>query len=468
LPARSFDRDKAVRDITEVERALREGYPPPGGTAHGSHQKNSLRVASDRIGDAPEALRRRVGTPEIPGSYWRNYALKVDWSLYAPPAQAPVIEPVPKVEKEPEAPADPIQSRRDKDEIARLKAALADAERKTAEAQDHAAALLDLTTEPLRPRLVIPSKNDPAVGGRTVILHLSDVHYGEVVSLEEMDGVNRYDATVSRVRLGRFFDKAASLMTDYWYGDAPDEIILCLGGDLISGNLHPELAETNDPAIPFTVREVGENIAGGLALLRERVKVPMRVYSVPGNHGRSTQKPQSKGRARSSWDLLATDFVEASLRGAGIRDVPFYRTQSTDAYFSTYGWHWLLTHGDTMGGRGGGTGFIGAMASIIKGHRKLVDTSWRSGRPVHFVLTAHYHTSCETPFGWGNGSVIGYSEFPRDNRMDPEGSRQNMLVVHPRHGVIARHPLYLGVESEGSHYAGPASIIRPVFDGEAA
>jgi hypothetical protein len=131
------------------------------------------------------------------------------------------------------------------------------------------------------------------------------------------------------------------------------------------------------------VREVGEHIAGGIIMLRNEVKRPIRVYSVPGNHGRMTIKPQSKGRSAGSLDLLAMDFAEATTRGARLKDVTFYKAISPDCYFSTYGWHWLLTHGDAMGGRGGGTGFIGPMATIIKGHRKLVDTSWRSARPVH-------------------------------------------------------------------------------------
>jgi hypothetical protein len=212
------------------------------------------------------------------------------------------------------------------------------------------------------------------------------------------------------------------------------------------------------------VREVAEHIAGGLILLRNEVKRPIRVKSVPGNHGRSTDKPQSKRRSASSWDLLATDFCEAILSGnKSTKDVTFYRAQSPDAYFSIYNWHWLLTHGDAAGFRGGGQGYIGPVGTIIKAHRKLVDVSWRSAKPVHYVLTGHWHTTCKTTFGWGNGSVIGYGEFARDLRADPEVARQNMLIVHPQHGVIADQPIYLGTPEEGSLYAGPASVVRPAI-----
>lgn len=462
MPAWSIDEVDALREIAEVENALFDGYPID--PYQGSHQKGCIRIAAERLRINDQALRRRVGSRNSPGAITIRYGFQVDWSMYrAPPEPPPVL--LPPKDDSPAQSADAVEWRRLKDEVARLRAAEQILLRRVADAEDIRAGVLGLTEQPLIPRVILPSR-DGISGGRTVILHLSDVHYGEVVRLDEMDGLNRYDAAVARARLDRFFARATELMTRHWKGEPPDEIVLCLGGDLISGNIHPELERTNLPAVPATVKEVGEHIAGGIVLMRKSVKRPIRVMSVPGNHGRMTMKPQSKGRSAGSLDLLATDFCEAVVRGARVDDVTFYKATSPDLYFSTYSWSWCLTHGDAMGGRGGGTGFIGPLANITKGHRKLVDTSWRSGRPVHFVLTAHYHTTCKTTFGWGNGAVVGYGEYARDLRADPEVARQNMLIVHPHHGVIVDQPIYLGVPDEGSLYAGPASIVRPQW-GEA-
>lgn len=386
-------------------------------------------------------------------SRWRDMAVRKG---FLGPRPDPVLNNVPPEER------DHVEDRRGRDELSRLRTANADLARRAAEAEDIRASVLGLTSDPLKPRIVAHQPGT-GKGGRSVILHLSDVHYGESVFLDQMDGLNKYDAAIAKARLGRFFNKAASLCTEHWSGAPPEEIVLCLGGDLISGNIHAELAETNAPAVPATVREVAELIAGGILTLRQRVGCPVRVYSVPGNHGRLTIKPQSKGRAAMSLDLLATDFAEACVRGAGISDVTFYRTESPDAYFSTYCFSWLLTHGDAMGAKGG-TGFIGASATIVRGHRKLIDTSWRSGRPIYRVLTGHFHNTLRSPFGYGNGSVVGFGEYARDLRADPEASCQNMLVVHEQHGVISHQELHLGHPSEGSLYAGPAVVSRPYAD----
>lgn len=368
--------------------------------------------------------------------------------------------------REKEEAEDPVLTRRLRDEVRQLRAGAARLERRAAASEEWRASILDLAREPLRPQLDPVPQRSAEGGERIVLLHLTDVHYGESVDAAEMDGVNAYSAAIARKRLARFFDKSAELSTEHWTGPPPRKIVLCLGGDLLSGNIHAELAETNLPAVPATVREMGEIIAGGLQLLRRRVKCPIDVYSVPGNHSRLTLKPQSKGRAAMNLDLLVADFAEAALRGARISGVTFHATASPDAYFSTFAFNWLLNHGDTMGSKGG-QGYIGPAATIVRGHRKLIDTAWRSGRAVHYVLTGHLHTTLRTSFGWSGGSVVGYSQYARDLRADPEGARQNMLVIHERHGVINHLELHLGAPGEGSHYAGPATVMRH-FAGEEA
>lgn len=452
-PTKDLRLEQAKREIAAVNKALKLGHPP---TSSSRYAQSAPRVACEALKQPRQSFTHRVGSPKAPGMWHRAYGLAPDWALYVPPVpEAPSIVPS-------EAPEDPVTSRRMSDENKRLRNAVADLERRIGDAQDYRSSILGLAKEPLKPKFVYPTGLPSQITGRTVILHISDVHYGETVNIDEMDGANKYDASIARARLGRLFAKGADLMTEFWKGEPPDEIIVALGGDLISGDIHLELMNTNEPAVPATVREVGERIAGGILLLRQKVGVPIRVLSVPGNHGRLSLKPQSKRRAANSLDLLATDFAEAALRGSD-KGITFYQTASPDAYFSAYGFHFCLTHGDAMGSKGG-QGYIGPGATIIRGHRKLIDTSWRSGRPVHYVLTGHLHTTLRTPFGYANGSVVGYSEYARDLRADPEAARQNMLVVHKTHGVINHQELHLGVPSEGTLYAGPSSIIRPTYE----
>ena len=449
-----LSRELAVRTVTCVESVIADGYawpPVPGG-----HEKSAFVETAHRLKLAPETLRNRLRRA------YELYSLAPNGQPMNPRKERGERKAKPgKPEAVPEAPADPVQLRRLKDELARLKGENTTLVQRAMQGEDWRESILGLTREPLKPRLSLPRPGEGGKGGRTIVAHLSDVHRGECVSLVEMDGFNAYSSEISRARLGRFFARIARLATDHWTGPPPDEIVLCFGGDMLSGNIHAELMETNDAAIPRAVRELAEDLAGGIVLLNHKVGVPIRILTVPGNHSRLTLKSQAKRRAAHNLDMLVSDFVEAAVRGArlGPDAVAFFGTESPDAYFSTYRWNWILTHGDAMG-VGGGKGYIGPIAPITKGHRLLKDTSFKAGKVVHYVLTGHYHTTARTSFGWANGSVVGYGEYARDLRADPEPAKQNMLVVHERHGVISHQEIYLGVPEEGSLYAGPASLVR--------
>jgi hypothetical protein len=360
--------------------------------------------------------------------------------------------------------SDPIKLRKANDENERLRGALRAAERRTHAAEDVRANLLGITSDPLRPIFVRPAKPSSAKNRQAVILDVSDVHFGEVVEKREVSGANSYSPVIAERRIARLFDTAALLTTKAWpRGDEkPSKIVVCLSGDMISGSIHEELSETNVGTAYEQMRQCAMILAGGIEHLHKKVglDVPIEIISVDGNHGRDTMKPRQKKAHLHSWDRLVADFVEAAL--SRYENVRVYQADGFDAYFDVVGFPFLVTHGDRMGS-GGGTGFIGPMASITKGHRKIVDTELRQRRPVYKVLTHHFHTTGATPFGFANGSVVGYGEYAKSFRGDPEPAQQNYLVVHERLGILRWHPIVLGTPDEGTIYDGSRNLILPTY-----
>ncbi len=366
--------------------------------------------------------------------------------------------------------SDPIKLRAANDENARLRAALKEAERRTAEAENHREHVLALAPEPakLQPKFLRTSVGK-GHGRQAVVLHLSDLHVGETVNREEVANVNSYDLAIARKRIGRLFETAAILTTSAWPASdgAPERVNVLLGGDLISGHgLHPEHAETDAGTAFEQVKFAAEYISAGILrlnlALKERFRKPVEIHviSVVGNHGRSTfGKPRTKLVSLQSYDTLVADFVEAALKH--VPTIRHFQPRGFDAYFDVAGWPALLTHGDRMGS-GGGTGFIGPMATIIKGHRKIVDTEYRQRRPVRWVFSGHFHTTGMTPFGFGNGSGIGYGEFAKSIRADPEPAQQNFLVIHERYGLLRFMPIGMGAPDEGTIYDGSHRMILPL------
>jgi hypothetical protein len=415
------------------------------------HEYTRMSEAAIALGITVSALKNRVRMYEESG--------------LAETAPAAPIEPVSQVAM------DVIERHRLKDEIRRLRDINLTLTARLSAAEDHRTAILGIPAVPpeptVQPRETVTGKHKQAV-----VLHLSDLHVGEVVQRSEVMDANQYDVDIAKARLARLFNTLATLTTTAWPAadPAPEKIYILLGGDLISGHgLHPDHERTDQGTAYEQVKWCSDAIAGGILLVhaafQEKWGYPVEIIiiSVAGNHGRDTfGKPRTMLVSLQSYDTLVSDFVEAGLKN--IPTVSHFRPRGFDAYFDACGWPLLLTHGDRMGS-GGGVGFIGPSAAIIKGHRKILDTEHRQRRPVYRVFSGHFHTTCVTPFGFGNGAGIGYGEFAKSIRADPEPAQQNFVVFHERIGVLRWHPIAMGDPSEGAIYQPTAGLILPNIEG---
>lgn len=300
---------------------------------------------------------------------------------------------------------------------------------------------------------------DRSADAEIIVSMLSDIQYGEVVNLDEMDGVNSFSVEIADVRIERYFAGLVSLATRHWSGPPPARLVLVFGGDMISGEIHEELKRTNElNAIPALRRLAGRLIAG-IAFLLEHLDCPVDIISLPGNHGRTSFKPESKGYAALSYDTLLTSVVEMHFAASGQwRDrLNFFIPSSGDAVFSIFGWRVLATHGDRIGSRGG-AGFVGPAATVARGFKKLQMDYGARGIHVDFMLCGHFHTTLALEEGWVNGTLVGPSQYSRDWRYRPRPATQIFLSFHPSRGVTQQRLIQVGDPSEGIIYRAPASM----------
>lgn len=282
----------------------------------------------------------------------------------------------------------------------------------------------------------------------TAGLMISDVHGGEYVSLAEMDGLNSYDLEIMERRLNKTFDAFASL-SKRWVGDSLEALVVKLGGDMVSGALHDDHKRTDLLRPIPAAKRVGEVLAGGLNHLSSTLGLPIKVYTVVGNHGRTTGKPESKGHVGDNLDTLTSYFAEAAVNDKSA--VRFFYSDSIDAQFSIYGRHQLLTHGDRMGSKGG-MGQIGPIAPIARGHKRLKSDYVTRGVNIDTVYSAHFHMACQTEDGFGNGSLIGPSQYGRDFRFSAKPCSQRMTIHNSGRGIVLAPEIFPGSPEEGSIY----------------
>lgn len=349
-------------------------------------------------------------------------------------------------------PSDPVEVRRLKDKVALLESALRIAERRAVAAEDIRGGIAGLFSDPPQPKHVVLPAKQHAKAGEIPILSLFDLQWGEVVDLDKMDGLNSYNADIAANRLARYFNKAIDLCTGaHWASKLPaPKAYLVLGGDLVSGSIHDELVKTNDRSPIEAVRDLVSNLIGGIERFAASMKCPIEIISLPGNHGRITQKRESKRYVVDSYDTLVAWLLELHFNKPGSKII-VTAPASGDAVVSIYGRNVLLSHGDRLGVRGGDGG-AGVAAPAARGMRKMVAEYAARGILIDVVIIGHLHSSLILEDGFVSGTMVGPSEYSRDCRFKPRPACQWLLTVHPDVGVARRWEVYVGDPSEGSLY----------------
>ncbi len=340
--------------------------------------------------------------------------------------------------RDPEVAVEPLTSR-ERFDAAFWRKKATDAQRKADEAEHVAEQLAGLRGVEWSVPDWIMAAGDGEKGRSVVGCLVSDMHMGEVVSSDELNGVNAFDPDICRDRMKRYFE-AACVVGKRWASDTKCEgALLALGGDLISGNLHEELTISNALTSPEQVIAATEIIAAGIIQLRLAYN-RVHVVSVPGNHGRTTHKSTAKLYSRLSYDTMIAAMLAERFRGD--KHITFQYGPAKDQIAPIFGRSVLLTHGDKLGSRGG-MGFAGPNLPIVRGTKKVEAQQARLGRRPDLILMGHFHTSSNPGGVLANGSVVGYGEYADDIRADPDFPSQWLFLLHSKWFLRERAPIVL-------------------------
>lgn len=271
---------------------------------------------------------------------------------------------------------------------------------------------------------------------------LSDCHFDEVVKPEEIGWVNAYDREIAEKRLRKFFESVSKLMTHYVSGIRMDGLVLPLGGDLVSGNIHEELEITNQDSILSTCLHWSEQLAAGVNLLKS-MGVPVHIPCVVGNHGRLNKKPRYKGRVKDNFDWLIYRLL--TLHFQGDEQITFDISESTEARWNCYATRYHMSHGDQFGG---GSGISGILTPLSLGDHRKRKVMQATNRPYDVLLLGHFHQLKDMGGVIVNGALKGYDEFAAGHNFGYEPAQQAFWLTDPKHGKTIFAPVHVECTDE--------------------
>lgn len=267
----------------------------------------------------------------------------------------------------------------------------------------------------------------------------SDWHFGEVVKKQEVGGLNEFNSDIAEARVQRLVDRTTGLIRHHMPDGVPGMVVM-LGGDMMTGDIHMELQDTNDKYVLETVRQLKSVLVGALTHMAD-VCGNIFVPCVVGNHGRNTLKPRMKGVVHTSYEWNIYCDLEDRLRADD--RIKFFIPTETDALYSVHGHRFLLTHGDRMGVKGG-DGIIGALGPIKRGEFKVRNSESQIGRDFDTIVMGHWHQYLATRGLIVNNCLKGYDEFARlALRAPATPASQAFWFLHQKWGINAQMEVYV-------------------------
>jgi hypothetical protein len=258
----------------------------------------------------------------------------------------------------------------------------------------------------------------------------SDTHFGEIVKAEETSGLNAYDSQVCWDRHWQMLDRIDSYLEHRPY---PIETIhVSMLGDMLSGSIHEELAETNEMPLAETSVEFAERGSEWLEALAQRIP-DIRVCGIVGNHPRFSGRPRAKSGFDNA-DWMTYHHMRSVLRKhPGITwDIPKANQHVT----RIFDWNALLFHGDAIRSSMPGVPWGGVMRRATT----LYSTYAQAGTEIDLYACGHFHQRAIVNGPGGskialNGSPKGPDEYSLKQFGGGERPGQLLLTWHRERGI---------------------------------
>lgn len=302
--------------------------------------------------------------------------------------------------------------------------------------------------EPMFPPVVIEGRASDRTAQEAVLL-FSDTHASEVVSLEETEGINEYNWPEMIRRMDEITRGVVSHLQHQTFRISRLHVFML--GDMLSGDIHEELAITNDrPAAEAVVDFAYDTVAWLRDLVENLVQADVitetegyfvNIAGVPGNHPRASKKPSAK-QAHNNGDWLTYQLMAALLR-----DDPAFRFDvrrgGMNIQTVAERYRALLMHGDGIRSSMPGVPWGGVTRRVST----LEATMTKARTPLDFVFMGHWH-SPQSLAGihaktWINASVKGPDEYSLKQFGQGHSASQTLLTFHPKRGWTGQYALDL-------------------------
>lgn len=261
----------------------------------------------------------------------------------------------------------------------------------------------------------------------TYVVHLTDLHEGEVTKKDEVDGFGEFNPDIFTKRLTSFGQFLIEHVKVQRAGYEIPNLHILGTGDYISGDIHDELKVTNAYPAPVQSVEAGHKIGAFVAMLSPHFANVTADLITLDNHGRMTRKNQSSQGGENNFGYIVAHIVKKHVERISNVDVRIHAKASALVPIGRE--RYLLFHGHQIKGWAGLPyyGFDRRIAMEAVKRMGVPDAAFTK------MVMGHFHVAVDAPHWVIGGSLSGTNAFDHGCGRHSQ-AHQTCWLVHPKHG----------------------------------
>jgi hypothetical protein len=269
----------------------------------------------------------------------------------------------------------------------------------------------------------------------SAVLVCSDWHIGSDIDPDEIEQVNSFNHVIAQKRVRFLTETFLRVVDTKRKAFDIDELVVICNGDMISGDIHDELTNTNEWPAPMQSVKAAVMFSDMVANLSRHFKKVRVEFVVADNHSRLTVRNQFKEGGKNSYNYIVGWVSQDRL--SQYKNVEFNLHPVLKAMVTVQNRNYLIHHGHTIKGWSGFPWYGADRSAAVESKaRKFTD------RQFHRIIMGHFHTPLNTQEYIINGSLTGTTEFDHGcGRFSHPG--QVSFFVHPKYGEIDWNALYV-------------------------
>lgn len=236
----------------------------------------------------------------------------------------------------------------------------------------------------------------------TAILHLSDLHYGEVVQFGDVV----YDCAIAENNLSSIISQFCFKVHEY-----NKAVILC-NGDMLNGVIHEvEFGRTNELTTIETILRLSKILTESFILVYEHMQKPQKldiVFTV-GNHSRTIPGGvYYKNKVKENWEYLLGEMVKKELSYT-CPNINVVVSNTPSIVYEIENLRFAITHGDCFK----------SLNNIRMGVAKFQEMNMSTIGKFDHIIIGHFHQFQVLPILGGllfvNGTTKCCDEYSTHN-----------------------------------------------------